>query len=45
MFTKAQPFGNYMETTLGSNNPQFVFHELYTQQKQVASQNNLARIL
>ncbi len=42
IFTKTQPFGQFMETTLGSNDPQFVFHELYTQQKQVASQNNLA---
>lgn len=42
IFTKAQPFGKFMETTLGNNDPQFVFNELYTQQKQVASQNNLA---
>ncbi len=42
MFTKVQPFGSYMASVLGSNNPQYVFDELYTQQKQVASQNNLA---
>jgi cell surface protein SprA len=42
MFTKAQPFGNYLESVLGSNDPKFVFNELYTQQKQVASENNLA---
>ena len=39
---KAQPFGNYLESVLGSNDPKFVFNELYTQQKQVASENNLA---
>ena len=32
MFTKAQPFGNYLESVLGSNDPKFVFNELYTQQ-------------
>ncbi len=42
MFTKAQPFGSYLESVLGSNDPKFVFNELYTQQKQVASENNLA---
>ncbi|WP_188617474.1 T9SS outer membrane translocon Sov/SprA [Cloacibacterium rupense] len=42
IFTKAQPFGSYLQSVLGSNNPQFVFEDLYTQQKQVASQNNLA---
>ncbi len=42
MFTKAQPFGSYLQSVLGTNNPQYVFNELYTQQKQIASQNNLA---
>ncbi len=42
MFTKVQPFGSYMASVLGSNNPQYVFSDLYTQQKQVASQSNLA---
>lgn len=43
MFTKVQPFGSFMETTLGSNNPQYVFRDLYEQQKQVATQSNLAQ--
>ncbi|MEJ8582879.1 cell surface protein SprA [Riemerella anatipestifer] len=43
IFTKAQPFGNFMASTLGSNDPQFVFSELYQQQKQVATQNPLAQ--
>lgn len=42
IFTKAQPFGNYLQNVLGSNDPKFVFQDLYTQQKQIASQNNLA---
>jgi cell surface protein SprA len=42
IFTKAQPFGSYLQNVLGSNDPKFVFNDLYTQQKQVASQNNLA---
>lgn len=42
IFTKAQPFGNYLQNVLGSNDPKFVFSDLYTQQKQVAAQNNLA---
>lgn len=42
LFTKVQPFGSYMAGVLGSNDPQYVFTDLYTQQKQVASQSNLA---
>lgn len=42
IFTKSQPFGNYMQNVLGSNDPQFVFTDLYTQQKQIAAQSNLA---
>lgn len=42
MFTKVQPFGSYMQQVLGSNDPQYVFTDLYTQQKQVASSNSLA---
>ncbi|MFL9835104.1 cell surface protein SprA [Chryseobacterium sp. ST-37] len=42
MFTKVQPFGSYMAQVLGSSNPQYVFSDLYTQQKQTASQSNLA---
>ncbi|WP_370898515.1 T9SS outer membrane translocon Sov/SprA [Chryseobacterium gossypii] len=43
IFTKVQPFGSYMAQVLGSNNPQYVFSDLYTQQKQVASSSNLAQ--
>lgn len=42
IFTKAQPFGGYLQSVLGSNDPKYVFTDLYTQQKQVAAQNNLA---
>lgn len=42
IFTKAKPFGSYLQTVLGTSDPKFVFNELYEQQKQVASQNNLA---
>src|SRR5690606_17544374 len=42
MFTKVQPFGSHLASVLGSNDPQYVFTDLYTQQKQVASQSNLA---
>lgn len=43
IFTKVQPFGSYMAQVLGSNNPQYVFTDLYNQQKQVASSSNLAQ--
>ncbi|MFC6268307.1 cell surface protein SprA [Frigoriflavimonas asaccharolytica] len=42
IFTKVEPFGSFMQSVLGSNNPQYVFNDLYDQQKQVASQSNLA---
>jgi len=42
IFTKAKPFGSFLQTALGNNDPKYVFNELYDQQKQVASQNNLA---
>lgn len=42
IFTKAQPFGGYLQSVLGSNDPKYVFTDLYTQQKQIAAQNNLA---
>ncbi|MBS1572435.1 MAG: cell surface protein SprA [Bacteroidetes bacterium] len=42
IFTKVQPFGSYMASALGSNNPQYVYSDLYSQQKQVAAQSNLA---
>ena len=42
MFTKVQPFGSYMAGLVG-NNPQYVFSDLYNQQKQVASASNLAQ--
>lgn len=43
IFTKTQPFGNHLANVLGSNDPQYVFNDLYTQQKQVAKQSNLAQ--
>ncbi len=43
IFTKAKPFGKHLETVLGSNDPKYVFNDLYSKQKQVASQNNLAQ--
>ncbi|WP_438265281.1 cell surface protein SprA [Chryseobacterium gilvum] len=43
MFTKVQPFGSYMASVIGSNDPQYVFSDLYTQQKQVATFSNLAQ--
>ena len=43
IFTKVQPFGSYMAGVLGSNDPQYVFSELYSQQKQTALSNNLAQ--
>ena len=43
IFTKIQPFGSHMQTVLGSNNPQYVFSDLYSQQKQVASASSLAQ--
>ena len=42
IFTKAKPFGAYLQNVLGTSDPKFVFNELYDQQKQVASQSNLA---
>ncbi len=43
IFTKAKPFGSYLQSVLGSDNSQFVFNELYTQQKTTAAMNNLAQ--
>ena len=42
IFTKAKPFGQYLQNVLGTNDPKYVFNDLYDQQKQVASENNLA---
>lgn len=42
IFTKAKPFGAYLQNLMGSNDPKFIFNDLYDQQKQVASQSNLA---
>lgn len=42
IFTKAKPFGSFLQNTLGTNDPKFVYNDLYDQQKQVASQSNLA---
>lgn len=43
IFTKAQPFGSYMGQVLGSNDPQYVFSDLYSQQKQSALSSNLSQ--
>lgn len=43
IFTKAKPFGKYLATVLGSNNPKYVYNDLYDQQKSVASQNSLSQ--
>ena len=43
IFTKTQPFGKYLENLLGTNDPNFVFNNLYTEQKSVATQENLAQ--
>lgn len=43
IFTKTQPFGQHLTNVLGSANPNFVFSDLYTQLKQVATQSNLAQ--
>lgn len=43
IFTKTQPFGRYLEDVLGTNDQKYVFTDLYRQQKQVATQSNLAQ--
>ncbi|WP_300691362.1 cell surface protein SprA [Chryseobacterium sp.] len=44
IFTKVQPFGNYMQKVLGGTfDPQYVFQDLYTKQKQYATSSNLAQ--
>ena len=43
IFTKVQPFGSYMQSVIGSNDPQYVFSDLYSQLKQTATQSNLAQ--
>ncbi|MDO4763659.1 MAG: cell surface protein SprA [Flavobacteriaceae bacterium] len=43
IFTKTQPFGAHLQNVLGANNQQYVFSDLYKQQKQVATQSNLAQ--
>ncbi len=42
IFTKAKPFGSYLQGVLGSNDPNFVFNDLYDKFKNVASENKLA---
>ncbi len=42
IYTKVEPFGSYMAGLVG-NNAQYVFTDLYTQQKQVATSSNLAQ--
>lgn len=42
IFTKAKPFGAYLQNVLGGSDPKFVFNELYDKFKNVASENRLA---
>ena len=42
IFTKAKPFGAFLEGVLGSSDPKFVFNDLYDKFKNVASENRLA---
>lgn len=42
IFTKAKPFGAYLQNVLGSSDPKFVFNDLYDKFKNVASENRLA---
>ena len=42
MFTKVRPFGEYL-TTQNVTDSKYIFNELYKEQKQVASQSNLAQ--
>ena len=42
IFTKAKPFGAYLQSVLGTNDPKYVFNELYEKFKNVASENKLA---
>lgn len=41
-FTKAKPFGSYLQNTVGITDTKFLFNELYTEQKQIAAQSNVA---
>lgn len=43
IFTKVQPFGKFLESKLGTSDPQYVFQDLYTKQKQQASASNLSQ--
>ncbi|WP_114821944.1 cell surface protein SprA [Chryseobacterium sp. KLBC 52] len=43
IFTKVQPFGKYLESKLGTSDPQYVFQDLYTKQKQQAISSNLSQ--
>ena len=42
IFTKAKPFGAYLQSVLGSSDPKYVFNDLYDKFKNVASENRLA---
>ncbi|PTT35659.1 cell surface protein SprA [Chryseobacterium sp. HMWF028] len=43
IFTKVQPFGKYLESKLGTSDPQYVFNDLYTKQKQSVLSSNLSQ--
>lgn len=42
IFTKAKPFGSYLSNVLGTIDTKYIFNDLYTEQKQRASQSSLA---
>lgn len=41
IFTKAKPFGQYLQDQLGSPDPNFVFNDLYTKQKETVKGDKL----
>ena len=42
IFTKAKPFGAYLQSVLGSADPKYVFNDLYDKFKNIAAENKLA---
>ncbi|RNA60535.1 cell surface protein SprA [Chryseobacterium nematophagum] len=43
IFTKAKPFGAYLQQVLGTSDPQYIYNDLYNQQKEIARSNNLSQ--
>ena len=42
IFTKAKPFGEYLQRVLGTNDPKFVYNELYDDLKKLPNQDRLS---